>query len=173
MPFRKNNDATGTALVEAPEQPINPFALPPQEAEQEKNEVYLCGTTADSGASTWARILGLPELTPQELTNQSVLFIARSTVKSLKATLELIAQLRTSQVALLGILIVPDAPRAYPKPVKNLITILAGPNSVIEIPWIEEFRAIEFSEELLEYKGPKKSVQKVLETIEKRIFITL
>ena len=171
MRLRQSNESTGVALMQKPERPINPFALPPEPTQ--KDSVYICGVTPESGASTWATILGLPEITSAELTDQGVLFVLRSTVKSLKATLGLIAELRSKQVALLGILVVPDAPGAYPKPVKNLLTILSGPNSVIEIPWVEDFRAIEFTQDLLENKGPKKAVTKVRETIEKRIFVSL
>jgi len=100
----------------------------------------LVGVHAGAGTSTWAHLLGLPEV---ELTDElagSVVLVCRSTPVGINAAKAAVHTLGKDAVD--AVLVVADAPgRPVPDAVREQ-RVLAGAVPVVPVPWMPRLRAV-------------------------------
>lgn len=88
-----------------------------------------------SGASTWAQLLGMEEVTVEAQTGLPLLVVVRSTLSGTEA-----AKFYTSGAA--ALLVVADAPGKVPAPVARAIRVLEGAAPVVRVPWVPALRGM-------------------------------
>lgn len=96
-----------------------------------------------AGVSTLAMVTGFRDAEESENTighpRMLRLLVARTHRAGLEAARQAIAGFRDNGTDV-RLLLVPDAPGKLPKPLADLVTILAGPTPVSRIPWVEAWR---------------------------------
>jgi hypothetical protein len=113
--------------------------------------VFVVGVSGGCGESTLAAVLPGAVAThrhwPRVLDEDgaAVVLVARSTMASLIAAQQVAAQWAADEiprgVKLLGLIVVADAPGAEPRPVAELVQLLAGGvPRVWRLPWVREWR---------------------------------
>lgn len=95
-----------------------------------------------SGASTWAGLLGVPEM-PLVVAAASagpVLVAARSTVDGIRAAKRMNGALPGHVLRV--VLLVADAPGSVPRLVRDELAGLAGVCPVVAVPWVPALRGV-------------------------------
>lgn len=100
----------------------------------------LVGVQAGAGTSTWANLLGLPEVELTDELTGSVVLVCRSTPVGINAAKAAIHTLDKDAVN--AVLVVADAPgRPVPDAVREQ-RVLAGAVPVVPVPWMPRLRAV-------------------------------
>jgi len=100
----------------------------------------LVGVQAGAGTSTWAHLLGLPEVELTDELSGSVVLVCRSTPVGINAAKAAIHTLGRDAVD--AVLVVADAPgRPVPDAVREQ-RVLAGAVPVVPVPWMPRLRAV-------------------------------
>lgn len=123
-------------------------ALPTQ-THPAKAGLWLVGTHGGSGASTLARLSGALDAGgawPDTGGTAACALVCRTHMAGVKAAQEALRQWAgggaPAGVELVGLVLVADAPKKPPVPVRELVEVLAGPlHQVIEVGWVEPWRA--------------------------------
>jgi hypothetical protein len=100
----------------------------------------LVGVQAGAGTSTWARLLGLPEVKLTDELSGPVILVCRSTPVGINAAKAAIRTLGKDAVH--AVLVVADAPgRPVPDAAREQ-RVLAGAVPVVPVPWMPRLRAV-------------------------------
>lgn len=100
----------------------------------------VVGVHATAGATTWARLLSLPEALLTDERAGQVVLVGRSTPAGIDAAKRAVQALGTAAVD--AVLVVADAPG---KPVPAAVReqrVLAGAVTVVPVPWMPRLRAV-------------------------------
>lgn len=95
----------------------------------------LLSAHTGSGASTWAQLLDLPEVRPEDRSGAPLLLVTRSTIAGVEA-----AKPWTQQVS--AVLMVADAPGKVLPVVDRAIRVLHGAAPIVRVPWVPVLRGI-------------------------------
>lgn len=117
----------------------------------------LVGAHVMSGASTWALLLDVPEVTATTRSGRPLLVTARSTLAGVEA-----AKAYTSGAS--AVLVVADAPGKVPAQVAQAIRVLEGAAPVVRVPWVPALRGMVAVPEV---PAVKKVAAKVAATLER------
>lgn len=132
------------------------------------------GVSPVSGASTWARLLGLVEVFTFEAVVQAassgvpVVLVCRSTESSVAACFDVIAASR-GQVRISAVVVVPDAPGAVIRSVQHRLKILSSCHRLVQVPWVKDLRAVgldRITDEIRLSKPVVRAVSKVSTALE-------
>lgn len=132
------------------------------------------GVSRVTGASTWARLLGLVEVFTFEAVVQAassgvpVVLVCRSTESSVAACFDAIAASR-GQVRIAAVVVVPDAPGAVIRSVQHRLKILGSSHRLVQVPWVKDLRAVgldRITDEIRLSKPVVRAVSKVSTALE-------
>lgn len=132
------------------------------------------GVSPVTGASTWARLLGLAEVFTFEAVVQAassgvpVVLVCRSTESSVAACFDAIAASR-GQVRIAAVVVVPDAPGAVIRSVQHRLKILGSSHRLVQVPWVKALRAVgldRITDEIRLSKPVVRAVSKVSTALE-------
>ena len=132
------------------------------------------GVSPVTGASTWARLLGLAEVFTFEAVVQAassgvpVVLVCRSTESSVAACFDAIAASR-GQVRIAAVVVVPDAPGAVIRSVQHRLKILGSSHRLVQVPWVKDLRAVgvdRITDEIRLSKPVARAVSKVSTALE-------
>lgn len=132
------------------------------------------GVSPVTGASTWARLLGLVEVFTFEAVVQAassgvpVVLVCRSTESSVAACFDAIAASR-GQVRIAAVVVVPDAPGAVIRSVQHRLKILGSSHRLVQVPWVKALRAVgldRITDEIRLSKPVARAVSKVSTALE-------
>ena len=132
------------------------------------------GVSPVTGASTWARLLGLVEVFTFEAVVQAassgvpVVLVCRSTESSVAACFDAIAASR-GQVRIAAVVVVPDAPGAVIRSVQHRLKILGSSHRLVQVPWVKVLRAVgldRITDEIRLSKPVVRAVSKVSTALE-------
>lgn len=117
----------------------------------------VMGAHRGAGTSTWAQLLGFPEVTDETRTGLPLFVVLRSTLAGAEAS-----KFYTSGASVL--LVVADAAGKVPASVARAIRVLEGAAPVVRVPWVTALRGMNVVPD-----GPaiKKVAAKVAATMEK------
>ncbi|WP_424937785.1 MULTISPECIES: hypothetical protein [Bacteria] len=99
-------------------------------------QLELLSAHVVSGASTWARLLGVQEVSAETRSGLPLLVAARSTLAGVEA-----AKSYTSGASV--VLVIADAPGKVPAPVARAIRVLEGAAPVVRVPWVPALRGMD------------------------------
>lgn len=174
------NSASVQVMETAPVDTLPPYAdaavpgLPGTFGDPVNRVPVVFGVSPVTGASTWARLLGLVEVFTFEAVVQAassgvpVVLVCRSTESSVAACFDAIAASR-GQVRIAAVVVVPDAPGAVIRSVQHRLKILGSSHWLVQVPWVKALRAVgldRITDEIRLSKPVARAVSKVSTALE-------